>query len=174
MAQASERAGSTLASAVVIRRFVGASPESWSGLTLLRSLCEQIGEAYGIAGELPVDFNGVAHALCEQLTHATSARPLVVFLDGLDQFGKDDPGRSLAWLSGALPQHCRIVISTTDLAPVLEECRVLELEALPQADAAEALDHWFEKVHRSLQPAQRERLLAAYTRSGYSFQVAGC
>jgi hypothetical protein len=63
MAQASERAKSTLSSAVVIHRFIGATPGSSSGLTLLRSLCEQIAEAYQVSGDLPTDFNGVVRVL---------------------------------------------------------------------------------------------------------------
>ena len=166
MAQASERAQGALASTVTIRRFIGATPESSSGLTLLRSLSQQIGEMYGFTAELPVDFEGVARVFRERLALATSARPLVVFLDALDQLGKDDPARSLDWLGGALPPHCRMVVSTTDLVPALNECQVLELELLSRTDAATALDHWLDSAGRCLQPAQRERLLAAFHRCG--------
>jgi WD40 repeat protein len=166
MAQASERAQGALASAVVIRRFIGATPESSSGLTLLRSLSQQIGEVYGSAADLPVDFEGVARVFRERLGLATSARPLVVFLDALDQLGKDDPARSLNWLGGALPPHCRMVVSTTDLVPALNGCQLLELERLSRSDAATALDYWLDSAGRSLQPAQWERLLAAFHRCG--------
>jgi hypothetical protein len=166
MAQASERARAALPSAVVIRRFIGASPESSSGVTLLHSIAEQIGEAYGASGELPADFNGVARVFRERLGLAASERPLVVFVDALDQLGKDDPARPLNWLGGALPVHCHMVVSTTGVAPALNECRVLELEVLPQADAATALGHWLDASHRRLQPLQRERLLAAFNRCG--------
>jgi WD40 repeat protein len=166
MAQASERARAALPSAVVIRRFIGASPESSRGLRLLRSLAEQIGEAYGTAGELPVEFNGVVHAFRERLGLATSERPLLVFLDALDQFGKDDPARSLSWLGGAQPPYCRVVVSTTDVVPALNECQFLKLEALPQADAATALEHWLGAARRKLEPEQRGRLLDAFARCG--------
>ena len=166
MAQASERAKAALPPAVVIRRFIGASPESSSGLTLLRSLCQQIGESYGVTAELPVDFNGVARVFRERLALATEERPLVLFLDALDQLGKDDPARSFSWLSGTLPPHCRVVVSTTDLAPALNECPLVDLVALPRADAAAALEHWLAEARRQLQPAQRERLFSAFTRCG--------
>ena len=166
MAQASERAEATLPSAVVIRRFIGASPDSSSGLTLLPSLSEQIGEAYGASGEMPTDFIGVARVFRERLRLATSDRPLVVFVDAPDQLGKDDPMRSLTWLGGALPPHCRVVVSTTDVVPALNECKPLKLEVLPQAEAATALDHWFAAARRQLQPAQRQWLLEAFSRCG--------
>ena len=166
MAQASEMAGAALPNAVVVRRFIGVTPESSTGLTLLRSLCEQMGEAYKTAGELPADFNGVVRVFRERLALATSDRSLVVFVDALDQFRKEDPARSLDWLSGTLPPHCRIVVSTTERVPALNECRLLELGNLAEADAATALDHWFTEAHRRLQTAQRRHLLGAYSRCG--------
>jgi len=165
MAQASERAGAAL-STVLVRRFIGASPESSSGLMLLHSLCEQIGEAYAVAGELPADFHDVARIFRERLGLATVERPLVVFLDALDQLGTNDAARSLHWLVGILPPHCRIVASTTDVAPALDECQLLKLEVLPQADAATALDHWLGAAGRKLTPEQRTQLLAAFARCG--------
>lgn len=166
MSQASERARTALSSGVMIRRFIGASPESSSGLTLLRRLCEQIGETYGITDDLPIDFNGVVRVLRERLAQATSERPIVVFLDALDQLGKEDPTHSLTWLAETLPPHCRIVVSTTDLAPALDQSAILEIKVLHQADAGEALDHWLQEAHRQLQPGQRERLLSAFVRCG--------
>ena len=166
MAQASERASKAVPSAVVLRRFIGASPESSSGLTLLRSLSEQIGGAYGVHGELPADLSGVTRVFRERLALATSARPLVVFIDALDQLRKDDPASPLIWIGGTLPAHCRVVASTTDHVPALNDCRLLRLNALPAADAATALDHWLTAAHRQLQPAQRDRLLGAFSGCG--------
>ena len=166
MAQASEQALVALPSAVVIRRFIGASPESSSGLTLLRGFLEQIGAAYGATGELPADFNGMVRVYRERLALATAERPLVVFIDALDQLGEDDPAHSLTWLVGSLSPYCRVVLSTTDVAPALSKCRLLELEVLPPTDAAAALDHWLSTARQQLQPAQREKLLAAFNRCG--------
>jgi WD40 repeat protein len=151
-------------SAAVIRRFIGASPESSGGLMLLRSLSQQIGEAYGATGELPADFNGAAREFRERLALATEERPLLIFLDALDQLGKDDPAGAFGWLGGQLPSHCRVVVSTTDVAP--NECVLLELKILPRADAATALDHWLREARRRLQPAQRVRLLEAFAPCG--------
>jgi len=166
MAQASEKAGSELPSAVVVRRFIGASPESSSGLALLASLAQQIGQEYGATGEIPTDFNSMVRVFRERLELATSERPLVVFIDALDQLGKDDPARALNWVNATLPAHCRIVVSTTDLAPALNECRPLHLGPLRTADAAAALDHWLGSAHRQLQSGQRHKLLAAFARCG--------
>ena len=58
------------------------------------------------------------------------------------------------------------MVSTTALVPALNECKLLKLESLPKADASAALDHWLDAVRRQLQPAQQERLLAAFSRCG--------
>jgi hypothetical protein len=166
MARASEDVKEAKGPAVLVRRFIGASPESSSGLTLLRSLCEQIGAEYGAAREIPVEFHAVARLFGERLKLAKLDEPLVIFIDALDQLGKDDPARSLYWLAPKLPLHCRVVVSTTELAPVLNESELRKIEALHETNAGEALDHWLAKAERRLIDAQREKLLAAFIRCG--------
>ncbi len=166
MARASEDTSEALPSAFVVRRFIGASPESSNGLTLLRSLCEQIGAEFGAAGEVPIEFNALVRLFAERLALATPERPLILFLDALDQLGKDDPARSLYWLAAKLPPHSRVVVSTTELAPALRECELREIEPLHEADAGKALDHWLVAAKRTLTDAQRENLLAAFNRCG--------
>jgi WD40 repeat protein len=166
MARASEDTVKAHPSAVIVRRFIGASPDSSNGLTLLRSLCEQIGAEYGAGAEIPVEFNVVACLFGERLSLARADRPLIVFLDALDQLGKDDPARSLYWLSGVLPDHCRIVVSTTELASALSECELLEVKPLPENNAGEALVHWMAAAKRTLMAEQRQHLLAAINRCG--------
>ena len=164
MARASECVPAALPSAVVVRRFIGASPESSSGPTLLGSLSAQIAEAYGVKEELPADFTGLARRFRERLGLATSESPLVVFLDAVDQLGTNDPARPLDWLGGALPAHCRIVVSATSVAPALSGCLLLPLEDLSLRASARALRYWLAEGHRTLQRAQRKRLLSAFSR----------
>ncbi len=166
MARASEQAISSLRSVLVIRRFLGATPASSHGLTLLCSLAEEIGESLLGAGQPPVELDGALRALRERLALATAARPIAIFIDALDQLDRDDPIRSLDWLNEPLPEHCHIVLSTADREQRTDTLEVLDLPALPQADAAAALDDWLHAAQRRLQPAQREYLMAAYARSG--------
>jgi WD40 repeat protein len=166
MARASEDACLTNPHGIIVRRFIGASPESSNGLTLLRSLSEQIGAAYGAAAEIPVEFDAVARLFAERLTLATAERPLMVFLDALDQLGRDDPARSLSWLGNALPEHCRVVVSTTERLSAIHECELCAIEALQVAHADEALEYWFSKANRTLTREQRQHLLAAFNRCG--------
>jgi hypothetical protein len=57
----------------LIRRVVGASPESASGHALLTSLCKQIAP-----GETPVDYAKLEMAFRDRLALATAEEPLVL------------------------------------------------------------------------------------------------
>jgi WD40 repeat protein len=166
MARASEDTCLTNPDGVIVRRFLGVSPESSNGLTLLRSLSEQIGAAYGATGDIPAEFNAVARLFAERLTLGTAERPLMVFLDALDQVGHDDPARSLSWLAEVLPEHCRMVVSTTERMSAIHECEFCEIEALHVANADEALEHWLSKANRTLTKEQRQHLLDAFNSCG--------
>jgi hypothetical protein len=63
-----ERAGPgpSAARPIVIRRFIGASPESSNGLTLLRSLRQQISREYGGPEDTPTEFNPIVAAFREE------------------------------------------------------------------------------------------------------------
>lgn len=166
MAQASERVNTLLQASVAIRRFIGATPESSSGLTLFRSLCEQIGKEFGITGDMPVDFNDAVRLFRERLALASPQRPLVVFLDALDQLGAGDTGRSGNWLPKSLPPGCRIVVSTTELFQAVQQCAIVEITEMPHSEAATAIEYWLKEAHRTLQVDQLERVLAAFSRCG--------
>ena len=71
----------------VIRRFIGASPQSASGHALLTSLCRQIAP-----GEIPADYAQLENAFRERLA-ANAEQPLVLFIDALDQLAASDPAR---------------------------------------------------------------------------------
>jgi hypothetical protein len=142
MARASEALLGKPGDAVVIRRFIGVTPESSSGITLLRSLCEEFGRRYGVTEEIPVEFHSVARTFASRLALATADRPLVLFIDALDQIAASDAAADISWLMPELPRHCRVLLSTTDVARSLEAARPVELGALPADDAEEALALW--------------------------------
>lgn len=166
MARASEGALADSGKAVVVRRFIGATPDSSDGLTLLRGLCEEIGQVYGVAEEIPADFNSVVRTFANRLTLATTERPLVVFMDALDQIAASDPAAKVTWLMPELPEHCRVVVSTTDISGAIERARMIELAALPMEDAEGALALWLHGAGRELRDWQREKMLTFFRRCG--------
>jgi hypothetical protein len=145
----------------VIRRFIGASPESASGHALLTSLCRQIAP-----GETPVDYAQLENAFKERLKVATAEQPLILFIDALDQLAASDPARDVTWLPPELPPHVKVVVSTTDDGECLPEGVPVQLERMAQSEGEQALDELLREARRTLQPWQRDTVLAHFARCG--------
>lgn len=141
----------------MIRRFIGASPESASGHALLTSLCRQIEP-----GETPVDYAELESAFRERLSTATREEPLILFIDALDQLAASDPARDMIWLPHELPPNVKVIVSTTDDVAGL----IVQLEPMTQLEGGQTLDELLQEAHRTLQPWQRVKVLVHFERCG--------
>ena len=165
MAIASEQARASMPSAAVIRRFIGASPDSFSELFLLRSLSQQVCRSYKEGGDLPVDISDPIKLFSETVALASPERPLVLFCDGIDRvqgFNAHEP----VWLGPRLSPNTKIVLSMTALPPALNTACVAVLGPMPMPDAAVVLDRWLMDAGRMLSPIQREKLLEKFAACG--------
>ena len=145
----------------MIRRFIGASPESASGHALLTSLCRQIAP-----GETPVDYAQLEKGFKERLSAATAEHQLVLFIDALDQLSATDPTRDLTCLPPELPPHVKVILSTTADGRRLPEGLPVRLERMAPSEAGQALDALLREAGRTLQPWQRDKVLAHFERCG--------
>jgi WD40 repeat protein len=172
LAQAAHAAKVAHPAAHVIARFVGATPASSSGRSLLESLCRQIARAYGADEEtVPSTYRELVDDFPRRLALATIDRPLVLLLDALDQLSPSDRAGDLIWLPAGLPAHVHIVVSTTSgpqsaiLDDKLAPANLLLLPAMPVGDANLLLDRWLAAAGRRLQPEQRAHVLAGFASS---------
>ena len=145
----------------VIRRFIGASPESASGHALLTSLCRQIAP-----GETPVDYAQLENAFRKRLSEVTAEQPLVLFIDALDQLADSDPARKGTWLPPELAPHVKVVVSTTADGELLPEGLPVRLERMALSEGEQALDEMLGEARRTLQSWQRETVLTHFERCG--------
>ena len=53
---------------------------------------------------------------------ASSQRPLVIFLDALDQLSDENNARNLMWLPKNLPEHVHLVVTTVSIEEEQHEC----------------------------------------------------
>jgi hypothetical protein len=155
--------------AVIIYRFIGATPESSDGRALLEGICRQISRAYGAdESGIPTGYKELVEDFPGRLTLARMERPLVIFLDALDQFSDVNDVRRLNWLPSILPEHVRMIVSTlkgecqTILETKLVSHNLLELKPMPPEDGEEMLNRLLNGVKRTLQPEQKERILANF------------
>ena len=115
MARAIQAAGETAPNAVLIQRFIGASPASVGLRALLGGLCQEIARAYGQPEALPEgEMKELIAAFAERLAFASAERPLSVFIDALDQLVSQDGAMPFEWLPPTLPPSVRLVVSVLD------------------------------------------------------------
>ncbi|XP_064467406.1 NACHT domain- and WD repeat-containing protein 1-like isoform X2 [Ornithodoros turicata] len=98
----------------VVARLVGVSPCSSTQHQLLRSICEQCCALYGVH---PISasrsIEELKESLGELLDRVSAQRPLVLFIDALDQV-LDYSSRLLDWLPAELPQYVKLVLTIGD------------------------------------------------------------
>ncbi|MBN2574075.1 MAG: PQQ-binding-like beta-propeller repeat protein [Deltaproteobacteria bacterium] len=158
--------------AVLVQRFLGTTPMSSDGRSLLHGLCSEIARAYSDSAPVPVGYAELQQDFEKRLALAAADRPLILFLDGVDQLSARDPARSLSWLPSELPPHARVVASVlsdeppAEIAPRLPAGACQPLDRMTMAEGEAVLDTWLEDARRTLQPHQRQALLGAFNASG--------
>ena len=196
IARAAQQAKERYTDAQHVVRFMGATPDSADGRALLRSLCREIIRRYREAGvsappdepglldetTVPSDYQGLVQDFPKRLALASAERPLIIFLDALDQFSEREAARSLAWLPRDFPPHVRMVVSVlqrdpgsggaTALASVRDPldalrarflpANLLELEPMSREHGHMLLARWLADVGRALTDDQRGEVLAKF------------
>ena len=153
----------------VICRFIGATAMSSDGRMLLKSLCTQILEHYGVdKTTIPSEFTDVVQEFSNCLALARTENPLILFLDALDQLSDVDITRKLAWIPADLPPNVHLIISTLPgkylqaISVKIPEQNRLELQSLSLDDGKAIFKLWLDRVHRKLQKSQEEYLLKKF------------
>ena len=154
----------------IVYRFIGATPGSSDGRTLLEGLCREISRRYGADEEKTLtDFGDLVRELGTRIHFATANKPLILFLDSLDQLFETNDARSLTWLPSELPEHTSVIISTreedTFESLKTKQAQVEELEGLDRKDGKKLLSEWLEDAGRKLQEPQQKYVLDKFEES---------
>lgn len=158
-----------------ITRFIGVSPASTTGKSLLSGLCQQIASAVNADPTgIPSKYNELVQQFPLWLARASREKPLTLFLDALDQLSDADNARSLAWLPTILPPNVKVVISISpgemleDLRSKLDEHKhhFLEVGKLDQAAGEQILNRWLSGSGRCLNVNQKAAVLSHFQHSG--------
>ncbi len=148
MAKAAERAQQANPNAQLVYRFIGATPGSSDGRSLLESLCKEISRCYGADEiDVPLDFRDLVPEFGKRLGLATKEKPLILFIDLLDQLSAHQDARRLSWLPEKLPEGVSLVVSSRkeeDILPNLQGKNVIEKElgGLDEKDGRDLLKQW--------------------------------
>ena len=176
MAKAMLEAETGAENALIVYRFIGTSSRSSNIISLLQSVCEQIAGAFGtnmtaLAGEGQekslYDLNGLTEILKKCLALGTGQKPVILFLDALDQLSDSDNAKMLHWLPRELPEHARVIVSALpELEAQLLNQNVVHLPLLPPAEAEQILGRWLKAVNRTLTADQHKEVIGKFNFSG--------
>ncbi|XP_002741817.1 NACHT domain- and WD repeat-containing protein 1-like [Saccoglossus kowalevskii] len=141
-----------------IVRFLGTTPASTGIRQLLKSLCKHILCIYGdTTQEIPDGYFQLVQLFPKLLQYATQSKPLVIFLDSLDQLSSVEGAHRMAWLPRRLPAHVAMVVSTLPeehsilktLKTILpEETRYQEVNKLSIDDSTFIMQSWLKSINR--------------------------
>lgn len=170
---------------VILARFIGGVPGTESLMTLLTELTADIATAFGqSAPPIPESIKAARQAFEEALQGTTADRPLVLFLDALDQLDRTDGSWLLEWLPKRLGEHTRVVATTREGQTLHSAQRrypkmLLEVPAMTIVEGRQMLDAWLadtREAHfnagitpargRMLTKQQRKQVLSTFAQTG--------
>jgi hypothetical protein len=173
MAKAAESVAEAHPGAAAAVRFIGATPAASDGRSLLDQLCRELTLVYGgDESTIPSGLTELAVEFGRRLALATAGRPLVVFLDALDQLRPTDPARGLAWLPASLPDHVRLIVSTLpgDCEAALRARHpqpiFAALDRMTRGEGDLVLGIWLKRAGRALTDRQRREVLNRFEPAG--------
>ncbi len=169
MAKAVQDEGNKGNNSVIIYRFIGASSASTNLVSLLQSVASQIAGKYNttleeLAGEGYEknlhEIYGITEVFKKSLELSTPEKPLIVFLDALDQLTTTETENNFYWFPNEIPENSSVVVSALkELEHVFERCSKINLPKLPAREAEEILDAWFKVIKRTLTDEQEKLVL---------------
>jgi WD40 repeat protein len=170
MAKAIEEVNIDLPAAEVVYRFLGTTPNSSTSQNLLESLCREMDRRYGREYvHLPGDYHELETEFISRLGMACAEKPLILFLDAVDQLFSQQTASSLTFIPNPLPDHVRIVLTARpgDMDAFLEQrqSRRLLLEPMSQVEGSVLLERWLKAAGRTLQETQRQVVLEGFRQS---------
>ena len=171
MAKAAERAQGAHPKAQLVYRFIGATPGSSDGRSLLESLCKEISRCYDAdESDVPLDFRDLVPEFAKRMGLATAEKPLILFIDSLDQLSDHQYARRLSWLPADMPEGVSLVVSSRkekDVYQNLQAKGAIEkiLGGLDVEDGTLLLKQWLKDVGRNLKTDQEEEVISKFTAS---------
>jgi WD40 repeat protein len=154
-----------------IYRFVGMTPESSDIRRLLMSVCQEIAIRYQSNKTIPQDYDELIAAFSDFLALASDKKPIVIFLDALDQLLDIHNPANLRWLPYTLPTGVKLILSAipSPILAALEKrypASFIEVQPMQQEVADRLLTLWLKDAQRTLTPPQYNEILSKFAQNG--------
>jgi NACHT domain- and WD repeat-containing protein len=161
MARAATEAIQRYSDAVVVCRFAGVTPQSSDTASLLRSVCLDVATAYSRDTSTVRDtYEQLVRDFRLRLEYAHAGKPLVVFIDALDQLADIAVRSLLSWIPVELPPYVRLFVSALpvlrdSVARVVAEDNIATVRPLQPMECNDIVDEGLHVARRALQGPQR-------------------
>ncbi|XP_038054566.1 NACHT and WD repeat domain-containing protein 2-like [Patiria miniata] len=150
----------------MVLRFLGTSPNTSSIQRVLTTLCKQILQVYNEQDfQVPTEYNKLITAFSKVMKFATVEKPLVIFLDSLDQLSSEHGAHRMVWLPKVLPQYVALVVSTLPREHgILETVKerlpdsspYIKVAPFSQEESTGILKTWLTSVKKNITSSQLE------------------
>lgn len=169
---------------VIIARFIGGSPGADSFYDLVTNLTTSIARSYGqTPPPLPESLSEAQENFRWALKLSSSERPLILFIDALDQLNDKEATLIFDWLPKPIG-HTKLVASMrSDSSSITSKQQadllMLELPTMPQNEAEQMLQAWLNDTREALYNAgtvssygralttdQRQAILSTFAKTG--------
>ncbi|NLD98037.1 MAG: NACHT domain-containing protein [Synergistaceae bacterium] len=155
--------------AVIVYRFIGATPRSSDSRSLLRSICLELCRRYDRPEkDVPEEYKDLSAFFRDLLAQATART--ILFIDGIDQLPESDQGSNLVWLPTDFSKAVSIVATVrteTTAFTILSsrQKKMIQLEGMSPMEGAELLENWLEGAGRTLRQSQRDIVMKSFEES---------
>eukprot|EP00106_Octopus_bimaculoides_P010882 XP_014778324.1 PREDICTED: NACHT and WD repeat domain-containing protein 2-like [Octopus bimaculoides] len=151
---------------VMILRFLGTTPCSSSIVPLLTTLSRQLSYIYDIQEEeVPDELAPLIQHFKKVMCSATAKKPLIIFLDSLDQLSAASGAHELSWVPRKLAPNVKLIVSTLpNYYNILENLNTIVeskenyVQILPLGHnlSSTILKHWLKNANRNITNEQWE------------------
>lgn len=148
----------------MILRFLGTTPCSSSIVPLLTTLSKQLVYVYDLPEEeIPDELAPLIQYFKKLMYSASAKKPLIIFLDSLDQLSAAGGAHELAWLPRKLAPNVKLIVSTLpnyfsilDTLKTIVESKENYAQILPlgQNLSSTILKHWLQNANRNISEEQ--------------------
>jgi hypothetical protein len=156
---------------LVILRLLGTTAATTRLDGLLRGLVEEIAAGLDVTVPPAPDVPTLIRQLAELLARARADRPILLFLDAIDQLAADHAAHRLRWLPDPVPPHVRVIVSTLpgpteDALRTRTDSALRPLGGLSVEEGSSLLRRWLAAAERTLTASQERVVLAAFAAQG--------
>lgn len=150
---------------LIIYRFLGITPDSTDPISLIKSIIKQIYKEIDSSepNDLYLNYSSAMRAMLDAINRVRLKKPIIIFLDALDQLNIEDNYDLLSWLSGELPINVKLIVSSLPEKNINKQVqysrKVRLVPPLAMSEASTILTHWLDTCKRRITIDQNQYIL---------------